>query len=79
MFFDVGTQGRIAGISPAFRGRLALTWLHIAHLFPQMVKAERQMVTGVQETTLTQVAVFGDQNLEREDRRSLRMDVVGSI
>lgn len=69
MLFDIGTQGGVAAISPAPEGRVYFVRLNVAYLFSKVVKAERQIVAWVQETTLTQVTVFCDQNLKEERKK----------
>lgn len=64
VLFDVGTEGSITGISPASQSHFSFAWLHITHLFSEVVKAERQIVAGVQETPLAQVTMLCDQDLK---------------
>lgn len=63
VLFDVDAEGGVAGVSPAPQGGVAFVRLHVAHFFPQVVEAERQPVAGVEETTLTQVAMLCDEDL----------------
>lgn len=67
VLFDIGTKDSIAGISPAFQGWLSFIWLHVAHLFPKVVEAEGHTVAGVQEASLTQVAMLCNQDLLRRE------------
>ena len=65
VLFDVGPQRFVAGLRPGAQRRLALVGLRRAGLLPQVVELEGHLVVGVEEASISQVAVLCDQNLRR--------------
>lgn len=67
VLLHVSTERFITGVSPGPEGGLSLVGLRIARFLSEVIETEWNPLPWVEEPSLTQISMLGDQNLQEQD------------